>query len=281
MNNVTLPCRACCTVLRTSTKKTACVTGWYILYIFESQTLIFRLCVASPACLHRCRDAVGAVCRTLLSVSLSVPIDAAVTYQSQPLRKYHQLAAALHVKLLLLLVHLREQRIRVLQQLGRRVALDDFARLHNDDDVVFCDRIDAMRDREDRRVGKHVPDCVLNQRICVHVAAGRCFVEHQNFGFLQKRATQAKELALTNAEIATLCIDWQLQAPHVAVGKNTGHHRQVRRRRRIDVHVDMLNVVMEVMMLMNVMMMQRVMNRHGVVRRSDGNRAVAVRRTRV
>ena len=69
--------------------------------------------------------------------------------------------------------------------------------------VVVHDRVEAMGDCDDRRVGELDTDGRLDQVIRLEVDGRRGFVQYEDFRLAEQRPSQTHQLPLTNATTST------------------------------------------------------------------------------
>ena len=98
-----------------------------------------------------------------------------------------------------LTVYVRDALVaRVLcQQLARSSLLDCAAVLHDDDEVVVDDRLDAVRNRDDAALAKSLTNLLLDEFICLQVNVCCCLVQDKDACSLQDCPCQAQQLLLS------------------------------------------------------------------------------------
>eukprot|EP00047_Mylnosiga_fluctuans_P024315 m.158502 g.158502 ORF g.158502 m.158502 type:complete len:315 (-) comp9825_c0_seq9:3141-4085(-) len=93
----------------------------------------------------------------------------------------------------------------------RRVELDDAACVEHHDPVAVHDRVEPVRDGQNRAVSEAGLDGLLDQLVCRVVYVGRRLVKHQHMVCAKDGARETEELALPHAEIAAALADLRVQ----------------------------------------------------------------------
>jgi len=104
------------------------------------------------------------------------------------------------------------------QLLGGRVLVHD-AVPHDEDLVGIEDRVDPVRDREDRATGERLAQRLLYRLVRFVIHVGRGLVEEQNAALSQQRASQDQHLLRPGTQIFPVLRYRRIQSPrHLRYG---------------------------------------------------------------
>lgn len=110
-----------------------------------------------------------------------------------------------------LVVQLREEGVRILQQFLRVVILLQRSALQDKDTIRIDDSVKSVGDGDDRAVLECLIHGLVDDGLSPHVDVGSCLIHEDNFSRLENGSSNADQLTLADRQVLSVLGDLSLE----------------------------------------------------------------------